>query len=76
MGMVTGSCYNPLIKSNIDSSVIECNHKYDNTQTFRFYEGNIARLTINDVITFHVVDINKEDMFLNIYEIENYKCTN
>ena len=63
----------PVIAPN--DVIITCVHKYDSNRVVKYVKGTTQRTVINDVITFYILDINGKDVFLNIYEIENYNCT-
>lgn len=62
----------PIILSD---EMVSCEHRYDPNRVFVFYKDRVNRFIINDVITFHIITLDQTDVFLNIYEIENYNCT-
>ena len=57
-----------------DGPTITCAHKYDESIVIKYPKGNITRFITNDVVTFYILDVNNKDVYLNIYEIENYIC--
>jgi hypothetical protein len=61
-------------QKNENFEIIKCIHKYDKSRIVEYESQNITRFIINDIITFYIIDINGKEVFLNIYEIENYKC--
>lgn len=64
----------PPPSDNINVTLIQCVHKHDSDITVKYYSNNITRFTTNNVITYYIKDIYGKDIFLNIYEIENYNC--
>ena len=69
VGCATGTTAPPPV-----SGTMTCVHKYDETRVVEYDKNNITRYVINDVVTFYILDTNGNDVFLNIYEIENYIC--
>lgn len=61
---------------NSYSTIVTCTHKYDKTRVVKYTENNITTFKINNIETFYIKDINNKDVFLNVYEMENYVCTN
>lgn len=59
-----------------DPNLIRCQHKYDSRIKILYNPENISRFTLNDVVMFRIIDVEKNVIFLNIYEIENYTCGN
>lgn len=59
----------------LSDEMVSCTHRYDPERTFVFYRDRVNRFIINDVITFHIITLDQTNIFLNIYEIENYNCT-
>jgi hypothetical protein len=57
-----------------DSNLITCIHEYEPSWRFTFERGNVSRYMLNNVVQFHIIDTDGRDVFLNIYEIENYNC--
>lgn len=55
--------------------VITCVHKHDDNFVVKYRKENFRQFTKNDIIMFQIIDINGDEVFWNIYEIENYECT-
>jgi hypothetical protein len=58
----------------VSSNAITCVHKYESSWQFTYEPENITRFISNNVIQFYIKDVQGRDIFLNIYEIENYNC--
>lgn len=56
------------------STAITCVHKYESSWRFTYEPENITRFISNNVVQFYIRDVHGQDVFLNIYEIENYNC--
>lgn len=55
-------------------NTITCVHKYESSWGFTYEKQNITRYVANNVVQFYIKDVTGQDIFLNIYEIENYNC--
>ena len=54
--------------------VITCVHKHDSNVVVVYTSDNMRRFTLNDMTMFQIIDVNGDEVFWNIYEIENYEC--
>lgn len=66
--------FTPDSPSTIAGSVISCSHKYEPGIKFSYERTNITRFVVNNVVTFYILDINGNDIFLSYEETENYNC--
>lgn len=64
----------PAVK--VDPTIVTCFHKYDPRIIVSYRKDHITKFVVNGVTTFYILDVNEKDIFLNIYEIENYVCSN
>lgn len=55
-------------------NVVYCEHKHDSKINFYYLPKNMISFTQNKVLQFQIITLNNEEIFLNIYEIENYNC--
>ena len=54
---------------------ITCVHKHDDNIVVQYRKENFRQFVMNDIIMFQIIDIEGNEVFWNIYEIENYECT-
>jgi len=60
--------------SEATSTTITCTHKYESSWNFTYEPENITRFIANGIVQFYIRDVHGRDIYLNIYETENYKC--
>lgn len=64
----------PDVAEETSATAITCVHKYEPSWFFTYEPENITRFVANNVVQFYIVDVQGREVFLNIYEIENYNC--
>jgi hypothetical protein len=74
LAIIASSCTINDPKPFFPENAITCVHKYEKEIKFTYLPENISRFIINDMTMFHIATIDDRNVFLNIYEIENYNC--
>lgn len=60
----------------LPEDVVLCHHKYDDNVIIQYEQKNIIKTSVRGVTMFYILSIDKEEIFLSLNEIENYKCVN
>jgi hypothetical protein len=77
------SCMNPVKPTppltpppKTDGTIRTCVHKHDENIVVQFYyPDNIRRFPQNGITQYQIIDLDGNEVFWNINEIENYNCS-